>query len=63
MIPLSSDHKPELKSEEARIWAAGGNVIDNRVNGNLNLSRSFGDFKYKCRKDLSYKEQMVTCDP
>lgn len=34
-----------------------------RVNGGLNLSRSFGDFGYKKNKNLSYAEQMITCKP
>lgn len=34
-----------------------------RVNGGLNLSRSFGDFDYKGSKDLKYDEQMITCKP
>ncbi len=34
-----------------------------RVNGGLNLTRSFGDFGYKRNKSLSYAEQMITCKP
>ena len=34
-----------------------------RVNSKLNLSRSFGDFKFKKNKDLPYDEQMITCKP
>ena len=34
-----------------------------RVNGGLNLSRSFGDFDYKQNKNLGYDEQMITCKP
>lgn len=33
-----------------------------RVNGGLNLTRSFGDFDYK-QKPLPYDEQMITCKP
>ena len=32
-----------------------------RVNGGLNLTRSFADFSYKENKELSYAEQMITC--
>lgn len=34
-----------------------------RVNGGLNLSRSFGDFDYKQNYSLQYDEQMITCKP
>jgi hypothetical protein len=34
-----------------------------RVNGGLNLTRSFGDFDYKRNKNFSYSEQMITCKP
>ncbi len=33
--------------EYDRILKAGGYVQDNRVNGNLNVSRTFGDFNNK----------------
>jgi len=41
-----------LEAERERITAAGGFVEDNRVNGVLNLSRSFGDFEYKMNDKL-----------
>jgi hypothetical protein len=34
-----------------------------RVNGGLNLTRSFGDFDYKRVKQLPYDKQMITCKP
>lgn len=48
-LQLSIDHKPNVQSEYERIYKAGGFVTHNpndvpRVNGNLALSRSFGDF-------------------
>jgi serine/threonine protein phosphatase PrpC len=48
-LQITIDHKPNLKSEYDRIYAAGGFVSNDpmgvpRVNGNLALSRSFGDF-------------------
>eukprot|EP00349_Pseudokeronopsis_sp_Brazil_P001236 CAMPEP_0202956384 /NCGR_PEP_ID=MMETSP1396-20130829/887_1 /ASSEMBLY_ACC=CAM_ASM_000872 /TAXON_ID= /ORGANISM="Pseudokeronopsis sp., Strain Brazil" /LENGTH=214 /DNA_ID=CAMNT_0049673365 /DNA_START=18 /DNA_END=662 /DNA_ORIENTATION=+ len=46
-IELSTDHKPDLSTEKARIEKAGGFVEDNRVKGVLNLSRSLGDLEYK----------------
>ena len=43
-IALSEDHKPDNTLEEQRIDKAGHMVEDNRVDGNLALSRAFGDF-------------------
>lgn len=34
-----------------------------RVNGGLNLTRSFGDFDYKRNSSLDYSQQMITCKP
>jgi len=34
-----------------------------RVNGGLNLTRSFGDFDYKKNASLPYHQQMITCKP
>lgn len=42
---LSIDHKPLCPEEEERIRRAGGYVTDNgRVNGNLAVARSLGDY-------------------
>lgn len=46
-IPLSFDHKPDNEEEKRRIEKAGSSIIEGRVDGNLNLSRSLGDLKYK----------------
>ena len=43
-IGLSEDHKPDNTDEEKRIRSAGHTVEDARVDGNLALSRAFGDF-------------------
>ena len=53
VIELSKDHKPGNTEEEARINAAGHFVSDDRVDGNLALSRAFGDFQYKDQKNKS----------
>jgi protein phosphatase PTC2/3 len=44
VVPLSDDHKPDNPGELARIEKAGHHVEDSRVDGNLALSRAFGDF-------------------
>lgn len=69
-VPLSSDHKPNHPVELERISKAGGTVerqqvgtvVQHRVNGNLNLSRSIGDLQYK-RNALRPEEQMICSTP
>lgn len=63
-FPLSFDHKPSQDREMSRITKAGGFVNHfGRVNGNLNLSRSIGDLKYKQVPSVSPEEQMITAEP
>eukprot|EP00931_Biecheleriopsis_adriatica_P030143 TRINITY_DN17789_c0_g1_i1.p1 TRINITY_DN17789_c0_g1~~TRINITY_DN17789_c0_g1_i1.p1 ORF type:complete len:363 (-),score=77.90 TRINITY_DN17789_c0_g1_i1:40-1128(-) len=70
-VPLSEDHKPNLPSERERIQKAGGSVerqqvgpiVQYRVNGNLNLSRSIGDLDYKKNPHLLPSEQLISCTP
>lgn len=62
-VPLSYDHKPENPQELKRILAAGGYVLGNRVNGNLALSRAFGDFHYKGNEQLPAEQQIVSPFP
>ena len=45
-VDMSDDHKPEDEPELQRIVKAGGKVtMDGRVNGGLNLSRAFGEWR------------------
>lgn len=44
---LSEDHKPAREDEAKRIKDAGGFVINNRVMGELAVSRAFGDADFK----------------
>jgi len=61
---LSLDHKPMQVREMSRITKAGGFVNQfGRVNGNLNLSRSIGDLKYKQTADTTVEAQMITAEP
>ena len=52
-MALSEDHKPDDPKESNRISAAGGYVVEGRVNGNLNLSRALGDMEYKRDKNIT----------
>lgn len=61
--PLSIDHKPTCPEEKSRVVSAGGWVQFNRVNGNLALSRAFGDFVFKRNEKRSAIEQIVIAHP
>ena len=67
VAPLSFDHKPADDVERNRIVGAGGFITEAqghfRINGNLNLSRSLGDLKYKQNPTCSPAEQMITAYP
>lgn len=62
-IALSFDHKPDGPEELERIHAAGSVVMEGRVDGNLNLTRAFGDFKHKNKKELKPEQQPITANP
>ncbi|XP_022226324.2 protein phosphatase 1B [Drosophila obscura] len=59
----TSDHKPTLPLERARIVRAGGSVMIQRVNGTLAVSRALGDFDFKCDSTRSSCEQLVSPEP
>lgn len=63
IVPLSTDHKPDLEAEKARITNAGGYVSEGRVNDNLNLSRAIGDLEYKKNQNLKQTEQLIVSFP
>jgi serine/threonine protein phosphatase PrpC len=63
-FPLSYDHKPSQTHELNRILCSGGFVNHfGRINGNLNLSRSIGDLKYKQVPGIPPEDQMITAEP
>ena len=71
IIRLSQDHRTSDKEERKRIISEGGMIINNRVNGELMLTRSFGDFDFKKNKnnikknndELSRFRKGVICKP
>ena len=63
VISLSIDHKPELKSERRRIIKAGAFIKNGRVNNCLNLTRSFGDLRFKKNFRLKAREQAICAFP
>lgn len=70
-VPLSEDHKPNNPGERSRIIKAGGvlhmevygDMVQYRINGNLNLSRAIGDLVYKRNQKLTPKQQMICSTP
>eukprot|EP00356_Strombidium_inclinatum_P013324 CAMPEP_0170479960 /NCGR_PEP_ID=MMETSP0208-20121228/980_1 /TAXON_ID=197538 /ORGANISM="Strombidium inclinatum, Strain S3" /LENGTH=208 /DNA_ID=CAMNT_0010752425 /DNA_START=120 /DNA_END=746 /DNA_ORIENTATION=- len=62
-VEMSEDHKPEGQVEIDRIRKAGSVITEGRVDGNLNLTRSLGDLKYKNRDHLKPEEQAITANP
>ena len=62
-VAMSYDHKPDDQIERDRIVAAGASIVEGRVNGNINLSRSIGDLEYKENASLPPERQAVTAFP
>lgn len=62
-VEMSIDHKPENQVEIDRIKKSGSTITEGRVDGNLNLTRSLGDLKYKQRAHLKPEEQAITANP
>lgn len=64
---LTTDHKPDNPDEEARIMRTGGYVSQvvgvSRVNGDLSVSRAFGDAKYKEVGGPALEDHPVCADP
>ena len=52
IVEMSHDHKPQNDIELARINKSGHFVEDDRVDGNLALSRAIGDYQYKDKLSL-----------
>jgi len=58
-VPMTKDHKPQDEEESRRIYAAGGCVKSDRVDGSLALSRAIGDWNYKSNPSLTVAQQKV----
>ena len=56
----TEDHKPMDAEERKRIYETGGFVRYNRVNGNLALSRAFGDFGKLLKTSRQFERQVET---
>ena len=62
-VKMTNDHKPNNNEEKKRIRRAGSKILDDRVSGLLNMSRSFGDYQFKLRRDLKQEDQAVCACP
>jgi len=61
---LSNEHKTTLKSEIIRIKKFNKfKLINNRINGKLNITRAIGDLNYKKNENLKPFEQIITSYP
>lgn len=64
---LTTDHKPDHPNERARIERTGGHVQEvmgvSRVNGDLAVSRAFGDAKYKQSGGPAQEDHPVSAAP
>mmetsp|Transcript_14128 Transcript_14128/g.38749 ORF Transcript_14128/g.38749 Transcript_14128/m.38749 type:complete len:742 (-) Transcript_14128:161-2386(-) len=66
---LTIDHKPENPDERQRIYRCGGHVEEGenggpaRVNGELSVSRCFGDRTHKVTGGPGPEDHPVTADP
>jgi len=67
LLAETQDHKPSLPEERRRIVEAGGTVTGlfgpPRVDGDLSLSRAFGDFRLKTAADLAPERQKISSQP
>lgn len=63
LMVVTEDHKPYRPDEQKRITNAGGNVIMQRINGNLAVSRALGDYDYKNWLGRGPFEQLVSPEP
>lgn len=62
-IPLNLEHKTTLQSEYQRIYKSNTQIINNRVEGRLNLTRAIGDLTFKQNPSLKFYEQAVIAYP
>eukprot|EP00672_Neobodo_designis_P004783 CAMPEP_0174852914 /NCGR_PEP_ID=MMETSP1114-20130205/27264_1 /TAXON_ID=312471 /ORGANISM="Neobodo designis, Strain CCAP 1951/1" /LENGTH=385 /DNA_ID=CAMNT_0016087533 /DNA_START=35 /DNA_END=1192 /DNA_ORIENTATION=+ len=56
---VTDDHKPANPGERARIEKAGGLVRMNRVDGDLAVSRAFGDGFFKKNRDDARNQKVI----
>jgi serine/threonine protein phosphatase PrpC len=60
IIRLSYDHRMSDQKEKERIIQSGLEIINDRIGGELMLTRVFGDYEFK---SISDKKKGVICEP
>ena len=55
----TKEHLTNLEEEKNRVYNAGGWIADNKIMGNLKITRSLGDLSYKNNSKLKYDQQMI----
>ena len=66
IIRLSYDHRTTDEKEKKRILESGVEIIDNRINGTLMLTRIFGNYEYKNNDENEEDENNnkgLICEP
>ena len=66
IIRLSYDHRTTDPKERKRILESGLEIIDNRINGTLMLTRIFGNYEYKNNQENEEEEndnKGLICEP
>jgi serine/threonine protein phosphatase PrpC len=62
-VELSSDHRCTRPDERARVLAAGGTVVKDRLHGVLAVSRAFGDAEHKRLRGAEMWGRNFSADP
>ena len=62
-ISKTIQHLTNLENEKKRIYNADGWISDNKIMGNLKVTRSLGDLSYKNNDKLNYDEQIISPIP
>lgn len=60
LVFKNKEHKPDDKKEKKRILK-NYTIVNGRINGKINISRAFGDFKFK--KYSRPEENAIICTP
>lgn len=61
--PLTTDHDLRNIKETKRVHSAKGFSFEGRIDNDLGVTRSIGDYRFKCDPKLSFAEQKVISTP